>query len=95
MVSVIPRIVTSLQKRDEDPIASISKLMLNFVAAFEFIPPFRRTNVFSGLVRQLGADRYLYALLVLLIDKFPRNEQILQFCSDLMEQHDIQTQLIV
>ncbi|KAL9043977.1 MAG: hypothetical protein Q9214_002853 [Letrouitia sp. 1 TL-2023] len=94
MNSVVPRIFTSLQKRDEDPIISISKLMLNFVAAFEFIPPFRRMNVFSGLVRQLSADRFLYALVVLLIDKFPRNEQIVQFCSDLMEQHDIQTQLI-
>ncbi|KAL8867364.1 MAG: hypothetical protein Q9198_008544, partial [Flavoplaca austrocitrina] len=41
----------------------------------------------------IGADEFLFALLILLQDKFPNNKRVLQFSVDLLNCYEAQTQL--
>ncbi|KAL8930115.1 MAG: hypothetical protein Q9172_000200 [Xanthocarpia lactea] len=92
MDSVIPRVMDSLRRRSKDSLAGISELLLSFVAAFEHVPPRRRLGLFQSLMDMIGADEFLFALLILLQDKFPRNKRVLQFSVDLLDCYEAQTQ---
>ena len=95
MATVIPRLVESLHERKIDPVVSISELLLSFVAAYKDIPLQRRQDIFVSLTDRVGADDYLFALLVLLVDKYPDDRNVVDFATRLTAQQDCATQLIV
>ncbi|KAI4248891.1 MAG: hypothetical protein L6R40_000903 [Gallowayella cf. fulva] len=93
MDSVVPRVMESLRKRHKDSLAGVSELLLSFAAAFEHVPPPRRLGLFQSLMDMIGADEFLFALLILLKNKFPRNKRALQFCIDLLDCYGAPTQI--
>lgn len=95
MESVIPRLVQSLHKRKVPPVVSVSELLLSFVAAYKDIPPQRRQELFLSLTDKTGADDFLFALILLLIDKYPNRKSILDFAAGLVERQMTMTQLVV
>jgi len=95
MESVIPRLVQSLHKRKGHPVVSVSELLLSFVAAYKDIPQLRRQELFLSLTDKIGADEFLFALIMLLIDKYPSRKSVLDFAAGLVERQKITTQLIV
>lgn len=95
MESVIPRLVKSLHKRKENPITGTLGLLFTFVAAFEHIPSSRRLSLFKSLADKLGTTEFLFALLVLLLDKHPDDEMVRTFAADLTGAYDPLTQLQV
>lgn len=95
MDSVIPRIMDSLRKYRKDPFSGVSELLLSFVAAFEHVPIDRRLTLFRSLVEMIGVNEYLFALLLLLRNKFPRSKEALQFSIDLLSSHEVENQLQV
>lgn len=95
MESVIPRLVKSLHERNENPINGTMELLFSFVAAFEHIPSPRRLGLFKSLADKLGATEFLYALLVLLLDKYPDDATVTSFGADLIGAYDALTQLQV
>ncbi|KAL8656885.1 MAG: hypothetical protein Q9226_002479 [Calogaya cf. arnoldii] len=92
MDAVIPRLMDSLRRRFKDPLAGVSELLLSFAAAFEHVPPQKRLGLFQSLMNMIGADEFLFALLILLEVKFPRNKRVLQFSVDLLDCYEAQTQ---
>ena len=95
MESVIPRLVKSLHERKENPITGTMELLFSFVAAFEHIPSQRRLGLFKSLADKLGTTEFLFALLILLLDKYPDNEIARSFAADLTGAYDALTQLQV
>lgn len=59
-----------------------SELLLSFAAAFEHIPTHRRKALFSSLIDKLGAEEFLFALLILLLDRHPKDESVTEFVED-------------
>ncbi|KAL8984704.1 MAG: hypothetical protein Q9205_001393 [Flavoplaca limonia] len=92
MDSVIPRLMDSLRRRSKDTLAAVSELLLSFAAAFEHVPARKRLGLFQSLMDMIGADEFLFALLILLQDKFPNNKRVLQFSVDLLNCYEAQTQ---
>lgn len=95
MDSVIPRIMDSLRKRGKDPMSGVSELLLSFVAAFEHVPLDRRLTLFRSLVEMIGVDEFLFALLLLLHNKFLHSREALQFSIDLLNCYGVESQLQV
>ena len=95
MESVIPRLVKSLHKRKENPITGTMELLFSFVAAFEHIPSTRRLDLFKSLADKLGTTEFLFALLVLLLDKYPDDDVVRSFAAELTGTYDASTQLQV
>lgn len=95
MESVIPRLAASLQKQKQDPMVGVSELILSFVAAFEHIPSQRRLELFKSLADKLDAPDYLFALLIILLDKHANDKKTLEFAADLAGLYDIETQFQV
>lgn len=95
MESVIPQLVQSLHQRKEDLITGTSELLFSFVAAFEHIPPQRQLDLFKSLANKLGPDDFLFALLILLLDKYPDDQVIVQFAANLAGSYDASIQLRV
>lgn len=95
MATIIPHLVGSLHKRKVDPIKSVSELLLSFVAAYKDVPFQRRQDLFASLGNLVGADDFLYALLVMLLDKYPGQESVVDFAAKLAAQHDCKIQLLV
>lgn len=95
MESVIPRLVKSLHTRNENPIKGTMELLFSFVAAFEHIPSPRRLGLFKSLVDKLGTTEFLFALLLILLDKYPDDAIVMSFGADLIGAYDALTQLQV
>lgn len=95
MATVIPRLVESLHKRKVDPVISISELLLSFVAAYKDMPLQRRQDIFISLSSRIGAEEFLFALLVLLVNKYPDDGSVVDFATRLTAQQDCNTQLSV
>ena len=95
MESVIPQLVQALQKKKLDPVTGLSELLLSFVAAYKDIPQQRRQDLFTSLVAKTGPDEFLFAVLVLLIDKYPSRPNVLDFAAGLVAHQEIKTQLVV
>lgn len=89
MESIVPRLVESLHEREKDPIQAISELLLGFVAAFEHIPSQRRLELFKSLADKIGSSKFLFVLLIILLDKHPGNEQVVRFGVNLVQRYDI------
>lgn len=95
MESVIPRLVQSLHKRKDGPLVGISELLLSFAAAYEHIPPQRRIDLFVSLVDKIGPGDYLFALIAILLDKYPNDRSVVRFATDLTCRYSVKTRLQV
>ena len=95
MDSVIPRLVQSLRKRKDGPLVGISELLLSYVAAYEHIPTQRRLDLFISLVNKVGPSENLFALIAILLDKYPSDKSVMQFAIDLSSRYSVQTRLQV
>lgn len=93
MESVIPRLVQSLHERKDGPLVGVSELLLNFVAAYEHIPPQRRLDLFASLVNKVGPGDYLFALIAILLDKYPSNRSVKHFATELTGRYSVETRL--
>ncbi|KAL9590394.1 MAG: hypothetical protein Q9203_000820 [Teloschistes exilis] len=93
MDSVIPRVMDSLRKQHKDPLAGVSELLLSFAAAFDHIPSQRRLALFKSLMNLVGADQYLFALIILLQNKLPNNKRVSQFLVDLLDYYQVEVLL--
>ena len=93
MESVIPRLVQSLHKRKGGPFNGVCELLLSFAAAFKHVPMPRRLQLFTSLANKVGPPEYLFALLTILIDKFPEDRKVLQFGADLCNAYDVNVRL--
>ena len=89
MESVIPRLLESLHNRKEGPFAGVAELLLSFAAAFKHIPSQRRLDLFHSLADKVGPADYLFALLTILIDKYPNDSNVVQFAADLAGRYNI------
>ena len=95
MESVIPQLVQALQRKKLDPVVSLSELLFSFVAAYKDIPTERRHDLFISLLAKTGPDEFLFAVLVLLIDKYPSRPNVLDFAAGLVAHQKVKTQLVV
>ncbi|KAF2497168.1 hypothetical protein BU16DRAFT_508085 [Lophium mytilinum] len=68
---VVPQLAASLRDRNKNFIIGVADLLLSFTAAFEHIPLHRRPEIFDRLLQTLGAEDSLYAVMALLLDKYP------------------------
>lgn len=93
MESVIPRLVQSLHKGKGGPLVGVSELLLSFAAAYEHIPSQRRLDLFVSLVDKIGPGDYLFALLTILLDKYPSDRSVLQFATDITSRYSVKTRL--
>ncbi len=89
---VVPPLIKSLLKGKKDPVAGASELLLSFVTAYEHIPSHRRLGLFISLVETLGPDKFLFAVLAMLADKYGTNDQVLSFSTELFNHFKIETQ---
>jgi U3 small nucleolar RNA-associated protein 10 len=81
---IIPPLAASLKKSGKDLISGAADLLLSFTAAFEHIPIHRRSGLFKHLVGKLGAEESLFAIVALLIDRYPDEPSLPAFIGDLM-----------
>lgn len=95
MDSVILPLVQSLHKKKNNAIIGASELLLSFVAAYKDIPQQRREDLFLSLSAKIGADDFLFALVLLLVDKYPGRTKVLDFAAGLVSQQSVTTQLRV
>ena len=95
MDSVIPSLMRSLHERKEHAIIGVSELLLSFVAAYKDIPSQRRQDLFDFLTEKIDAKDYLYALMLLFVDKYPGRKTILDFVTGLVARQVVGTQLSV
>ncbi|KXT04550.1 hypothetical protein AC578_8723 [Pseudocercospora eumusae] len=91
---IIPPLAASLKKRGKDLISGAAELLLSFTAAFEHIPLHRRAGLFHNLVETLGAKESLFAIVAMLVERYPEDPTALSFVSSLMERFPPSTQLI-
>ena len=95
MDSVIPPLMESLHKRKGSAVIGASELLLSFVAAYKDIPTQRREELFMSLADRIGPDEFLFALILLLVDKYPGRVKVLDFAAGLVAQQKVITQLNV
>ena len=95
MESVIPRLVQSLHQRREGPFAGVSELLLSFAGAFGHIPTQRRLDLFTSLADKVGPSDYLFALLAIMLDKYPNNPKVVHFATDLTGRYGVKIRLQV
>ncbi|OCL06827.1 hypothetical protein AOQ84DRAFT_69825 [Glonium stellatum] len=85
---VVPQLADSLRKRNKDFIIGMADLLLSFTAAFEHIPLHRRLGLFGQLAKTLGPEDSLFAIISLLVDRYPSVTGVQQFVSDLLGMFD-------
>lgn len=90
---VIPLLITSLRKDEGNPVTGAAELLLSFVAAYEHIPVHRRKGLFISLVQTLGAEDFLFALLIMLVDKYGVNDDVKSFAAELTNAFSVDVQL--
>lgn len=90
---VVPPLAASLKKRGKDLITGASELLLSFTAAFEHIPLHRRPGLFEHLVQTLGPSESLYALMAMLVVRYPLDQGLQVFLQDLMSKFAVTVQL--
>ena len=95
MDSVIPGLVQSLHNRKDGPFVGVSELLLSYVAAYEHIPTQRRLDLFISLVNKVGPGDHLFALIAILLDKYPSDRTVLHFATKLSSRYSVKTRLQV
>ncbi|KAF4637911.1 hypothetical protein G7Y89_g179 [Cudoniella acicularis] len=90
---VIPPLIYSLRKGKTELVTGAAELLLSFVAAYEHVPSHRRKGLFASLVRTLGAEDFLFAILAMLVDKYSATESTKSFAVDLCGSFSVEIQL--
>lgn len=90
---VIPPLIASLRKEKGNPVAGAAELLLSFVAAYEHVPSHRRQILFVSLVRTLGPEEFLFALLAMLADKYGTTKSVPAFAVALSGTFSVEIQL--
>ncbi|CAK4031147.1 U3 small nucleolar RNA-associated 10 [Lecanosticta acicola] len=93
VASIIPPLADSLKKRGKELISGAADLLLSFTAAYEHIPLHRRHNLFQHLVQTLGARESLFAIVAMLIERYPDEASVSPFVSTLMDEFAVSVQL--
>jgi U3 small nucleolar RNA-associated protein 10 len=94
VAQIIPPLAASLKTRGRDLITGSAELLLSFTAAFEHIPLHRRGSLFQHLVRTLGAEEALFAIVSMLIERYPEDSSVLAFVVELVDEFPVATQLL-
>jgi U3 small nucleolar RNA-associated protein 10 len=81
---VVPPLVASLKKRSRQVVTGVTDLLLSFTAAFEHIPSHRRLGLFEHVVKMLGAEECLFAVVAMIVDRYPTDIRARHFVADLM-----------
>jgi U3 small nucleolar RNA-associated protein 10 len=81
---VVPQLAASLRDRNKNFVIGVADLLLSFTAAFEHIPMHRRLGLFQQLAQTLGPEDSLFAIMALLMDKYPSTSESLQMVSNLL-----------
>jgi U3 small nucleolar RNA-associated protein 10 len=92
---VIPPLVASLKKKSRQVTIGVSDVLLSFVAAFEHIPSHRRLALFEKVVTTIGAEDCLFAIAVMLFDRYPTDSRARNFVADLFCAYGPETALQV
>ncbi|KAK5107521.1 hypothetical protein LTR62_001051 [Meristemomyces frigidus] len=90
---IVPPLAASLRKRGKDLVSGASELLLSFTAAFEHIPLHRRSGLFQHLVQTLGAGESLFAVSAMLIERYPNDDRVRPFVSELMGHFSVEVQM--
>lgn len=90
---VIPPLVASLRKKNQDLITGAAELLLSFIAAFEHMPMHRRLQLFKQLVEALDPKEALSAVIAMLFERYPSDRRVPGFCAELSVQFDPAVQL--
>ncbi|KAF2469723.1 uncharacterized protein BDR25DRAFT_263051 [Lindgomyces ingoldianus] len=85
---VVPQLAASLKTKSRDFLTGVADLLLSFTAAFEHIPQPRRLKLFSELARTLGPEDSLYAIIALLVDRYPSGTSGRKLITQLLKQFD-------
>ncbi|KAF2461746.1 hypothetical protein BDY21DRAFT_329518 [Lineolata rhizophorae] len=85
---VIPPLSISLRKRHRNLVIGASELLLSFAAAYEHIPLPRRQGLFYKLVKTVGAEECLYAVVAMLVDRYQTDPDVRSFASGLVASFD-------
>ncbi|OCK74942.1 hypothetical protein K432DRAFT_386511 [Lepidopterella palustris CBS 459.81] len=85
---VVPQLAASLRRRNRNFVMGVADLLLSFTAAFEHIPLHRRLGLFSQLAKTLGPEDSLFAVIALLVDRYPSERGSQKFCSELIALFD-------
>ena len=92
---VIPPLVVSLRKSSHRILNGVVDLLLSFVAAFEHMPQHRRLGLFKQVMTALGPEDCLFAVLVMLVDRYPVDDRAREFLTEFLDQFDASVQLLV
>lgn len=92
---VIPPLVGSLRKSSRHILNGVVDLLLSFVAAFEHMPQHRRLGLFKKVMTALGPEDCLFAVLVMLVDRYPMDDRVSEVLPELLDQFDARVQLLV
>jgi U3 small nucleolar RNA-associated protein 10 len=92
---VIPPLVASLKKRSREVVPGVADVLFSFTAAFEHIPTHRRLSLFEHVVNALGPSDCLYAVIIMILDRYPTDQSARHFTSDLLNLFDSDVALSV
>lgn len=90
---IVPPLAVSLKKKGKDLASGAAELLLSFTAAFEHIPLHRRAGLFKHLVQTLGPKESLFAVIAMLIERYPQDVHAVPFAEDLLNAFPVQVQL--
>ncbi|KAF2143435.1 uncharacterized protein K452DRAFT_307562 [Aplosporella prunicola CBS 121167] len=90
---VVPPLAASLRKRKRDLVLGVAELLLSFTAAYEHIPLHRRLGLFGQLAKTLGPNDSLFAIVSMLLEKYPTDRNVRRFAVELMRMFDPTTNL--
>ncbi|KAI9665265.1 MAG: snoRNA-binding rRNA-processing protein utp10 [Trizodia sp. TS-e1964] len=89
----IPPLLKSLRKQNRSIVLSVAELLLSFVAAYEHVPSYRRLRLFTKLIEILGPEDFLFAVIAMLVHKFPSDPAVEDFVVQLSVSFGIRIQL--
>ncbi|KAJ8606445.1 hypothetical protein MRB53_040959 [Persea americana] len=83
---VVPLLAESLRKRNADLVSAASEIIVSFAAAFDHIPTQRRLRLYTLLASALSASETLYAIVVTLVDRYPKSVEVQRFVANLVSE---------
>jgi U3 small nucleolar RNA-associated protein 10 len=92
---VVPPLVESLRKKSRNVVQGASEILLSFTAAFEHIPLHRRLGLFKHVTNTLGPQDCLYAIIAMIVDRYPTDNRARRFIADLVNVFEPSVALIV
>jgi len=91
---IVPLLAESLKKQKKELISAVAEVLVSFASAYDHIPHHRRLHLFSLLASSLGAEDSLFAVIVALVDRFPGNNGVYRFASQLLRQFSASEALV-